>query len=197
MTSAINFSPSDRSGGLDRFIVIMIAFSRLSLGASGILHNLHDGGLFRDNEDLPTCGPTHGTVRIQEGKKLEFGGDGHTKPFTVTYGEVISHEPPLAGRSTTVLHAKSPRWKGVDLVVKISWPGSSERVPENVFLNEAIKKAKSTGDNERVLKHLPGFCSLKTWFSTRTQLTRRLRDCSTTPSLLVKNTSHWGQEVMY
>jgi len=155
VTSAINFSPSDRSGGLDRFIAIMIAFSRLSLGDSGILHNLHDGGLFRDNEDLPTCGPAHGTVRIQEGKRLEFGGDEETEPFTVTYGEVISHEPSLAGRSTTVLHAKSPRWKDVDLVVKISWPGS-ERVPENAFLDEAIKKAKSTDDNEWALKHLPG-----------------------------------------
>ena len=86
---------------------------------------------------------------------MEFGGDEETEPFTVTYGEVISHEPSLAGRSTTVLHAKSPRWKGVDLVVKISWPGS-ERVPENAFLDEAIKKAKSTGDNEWALKHLPG-----------------------------------------
>ena len=155
VSSAISFSPNDSTDGLDKFIAIVIAFSRLSLRDSGILHNLHDGKLFRDNENLPTSEPVCGTVRVQEGNKLEFGGDEETKPFTVTYGEVISHEPSLAGRSTTVLHAKSPRWKGVDLVVKISWPGS-DRVPENAFLDEAIKKAKSTTDNEWALNHLPG-----------------------------------------
>jgi len=154
VTSAINFSPSDPDG-LDKFIAIVIAFSRLSLGDSGILHNLHDGRLFRDNGDLPTSELARDTVRIQEGKKLEFGGDENTGPFTVTYGEVISHEPSLAGRATTVLHATSPRWEDMDLVVKISWPGS-ERVPEHAFLDEAIKKAKSTAKNEWALKHLPG-----------------------------------------
>ena len=154
VTSAINFSPND-PGGSDKFIAIVIAFSRLSLGDSGIFHNLQDGGLFRDNGDLPTSKPEWGAVRIQEGKKLEFGGDENTEPFTVTYGEVISHEPSLAGRATTVLHATSPRWDDIDLVVKISWPGS-ERVSEHAFLDEAIKKAKSTAKNEWALEHLPG-----------------------------------------
>ena len=155
VSSAINFSASDRTGGLDKFIAIVIAFSRLSLRDNGILHNLHDGKLFRDNERLPTSKLAQGMVRMQEGNKLEFGGDGKTEPFTLTYGEVISHEPSLAGRSTAVLHAKSPKWKGVDLVVKISWPGS-DRIPENEFLGEATKKAKSTGaDSEWALNHLP------------------------------------------
>jgi len=154
VTSAINFSPNDPNGS-DKFIAIVIAFSRLSLGDSGILHNLHDGGLFRDNGYLPISRPERGTIRIQEGKKLEFGGDENTEPFTVTYGEVISHEPSLAGRATTVLHATSPKWDSVDLVVKISWPGS-ERVPEQAFLDEAIKKAKSTAKNKWALEHLPG-----------------------------------------
>jgi len=154
VSSAINFSASDRTGGLDRFIAIVIAFSRLSLRDNGILHNLHNGKLFRDNESLPTSKLAQGMVRMQEGNKLEFGGDGKTKPFTLTYGEVISHEPSLAGRSTAVLHAKSPKWKGVDLVVKISWPGS-DRVPENEFLDEATKKAKSTAADEWTLNHLP------------------------------------------
>jgi len=90
---------------------------------------------------------------MQEGNKLEFGGDGETEPFTLTYGEVISHEPSLAGRSTAVLHAKSPKWEGKDLVVKISWPGS-KRVAENAFLDEAIKKAKGT-PGKWALNHLP------------------------------------------
>ncbi|KAF9647592.1 hypothetical protein BDM02DRAFT_3187837 [Thelephora ganbajun] len=46
----------------------------------------------------------------------------------LTYGEVISHEPSPAGRSTAVLHAKSPTWKDIDLVVKISWTGSDRKV---------------------------------------------------------------------
>jgi len=154
VTSAINFSSNDPDGS-DKFIAIVIAFSRLSLGDSGVLHNLHDGGLFRDNGDLATSMPERETVRIQEGNKLEFGGDENTGPFTVTYGEVISHEQSLAGRATTVLHATSPRWEGVDLVVKIGWPGS-ERISEHAFLDEAIKKAKSTAENEWALKHLPG-----------------------------------------
>ena len=154
MSSAINFSATDRAGGLDRFIAIIIAFSRLSLRDNGILHNLHNGKLFRDNENLPISNLVRGAVRVQEGNKLEFGGDEDTGPFTLTYGEVISHEPSLAGRSTAVLHAKSPKWKNLDLVIKISWPGS-ERVPENAFLGKAIKKAKSTPEGEWALNHLP------------------------------------------
>jgi hypothetical protein len=92
---------------------------------------------------------------MQEGNKLEFGGNEETGPFTLTYGEMISHELSLSGRSTAVLHAKSPKWKDVDLVVKISWPGS-ERVAEHVFLDEAVKKAKSTAGGEWALNHLPG-----------------------------------------
>jgi len=53
VSSAINFSVTDRAGGLDKFIAIVIAFSRLSLQDNGILHNLHDGRMFRDNENLP------------------------------------------------------------------------------------------------------------------------------------------------
>jgi hypothetical protein len=34
---------------------------------------------------------------MQEGNKLVFGGRGNTKGFTLTLGEVISHEPSLAG----------------------------------------------------------------------------------------------------
>jgi len=154
VSSAINFSIRDRTGGVDKFIAIVIAFSRLSLRDNGILHDLHDGKLFRDNGSLLTSKPARGAVRIQEGNKLEFGGDENTQPFTLTYGEVISHEPSLAGRSTAVLHARSPKWKDTDLVVKISWP-SSERVAENVFLDEAIKRAESTAGGW-ALNHLPG-----------------------------------------
>ena len=154
VSSAIDFSPSDHTDGLDKFIAIVIAFSRLSLRDNGILHNLHDGKLFRDNENLPTSNLAHGGIRMQEGNKLEFRGDKKTKPFTITYGEVISHEPSLAGRSTAVLHAKCSKWKKLDLVVKISWPGS-DRVAENEFIARAVKTAKSTSANKWALNHLP------------------------------------------
>jgi len=154
VSSAINFSVTDREGGLDKFIAIVIAFSRLSLRDNGILHNLHNGKLFRDNQNLPISDLARGAIRMQEGNKLEFGGNKETGPFTLTYGEVISHEPSLAGRSTVVLHAKSSTWKDVDLVVKISWPGS-ERVAENAFLDKAVNEAESTPEGKWALDHLP------------------------------------------
>ena len=157
VTSAINFSTRDRMGGVDKFIAIVMAFSRLTLRDNGILHNLHDGKLFGGNEaltTLPASGLTHGAVRIQAGRKLEFGGDEKTGPFTLTYGDVIANEPSLTGRSTVVLHAKSSKWKGVDLVVKISWP-SSQRDSEHKFLNKATEIAESAPEHKWALNHLP------------------------------------------
>ena len=150
VSSAIDFSPSKSKDGLDKLIAIVIAFSRLSLCDNGILHNLHDGNLFQDNENLPISDLKDGAVRMQEGNKLVFGGE---KPFTLTYGEVISHEPSLAGRSTVVLHAKATRWKKLGLVVKISWPGS-KRIAENEFIAKAVETAKQKL-NKWALKHLP------------------------------------------
>ena len=154
VSSGINFSSGDRTGGLDKFIAIVIAFSRLSLRNNGILYDLHDGKLFRDNEKLSILKLAPGAMRMQEGNRLEFGGDGNTEPFTLTLGEAIFRDPSLAGRSTTVLHAKSSTWEGLDLVVKIGWP-SSDRVAETAFLTKAVKTAESTATDRWALKHLP------------------------------------------
>ena len=97
VSSAIGFSTADPKDELDRFIAIVIAFSRLSLSESGILHNLHNGKLFESNKNLPTSKVISGTVCVQQGNTLEFGGDGKTEPFTLTYGETVFHEPSLAG----------------------------------------------------------------------------------------------------
>ena len=67
---------------------------------------------------------------------------------------MISHEPSLAGRATAVLHATSPKWEDLDLVVKVSWPGS-DRVAENEFLAKAVETANSTTANKWVHNHLP------------------------------------------
>ena len=152
VSSAISFSASDRTGGLDKFIAIVIGFSRLSLHNNGILHNPRHGKPFQDNENVLTSSLAPGAVRAQEGNKLEFGGD--EKTFTLTHGEIISHDPSLAGRSTVVLRAKSPTWKSLDLVVKISWP-SSDRVGEDKFLATAVSMAKGTAANKWALMHLP------------------------------------------
>ena len=154
VSSAIGFTTYDSEEGLDRFIAIGIAFGRLSLKDSGILHNLHNGKLFRDNEKLTTSVLPPGAMQAREGNKLEFGGDGKTQPFTLTMGEVIAHEPSLAGRSTAVLHATSPAWESLKLVVKISWPGS-ERVAEHEFLARAVAVANSSAERKWALKHLP------------------------------------------
>jgi len=155
VSSAINFTARDWKDGLDKFIAIVIAFSRLSLRDNGVLHDLHKGKLFRDNKKLVTSDIPRGTLRMQEGNELALGGDGKTGPFTLKFGEVISHEPSLAGRATAVLHAKpSTLWKDINLVVKISWPGS-DRVAENKFLERAVETAKSSPGDNWALNHLP------------------------------------------
>jgi hypothetical protein len=154
VSSALSFAESEPSVGLDKFIAIVIAFGRLSLSDNGILHDLDKRKLFSDNEKLVKRKTPKGAVKIQNGKKLEFGGNEETGTFTVTLGEVISHEPSLAGRATAVLHGRSPKWRGRRLVVKISWPGSN-RAAESKLLHEATSKANSTTDNEWALDHLP------------------------------------------
>jgi hypothetical protein len=154
VSSAINFGSKGREDGLDKLIAILIAFDRLSLRESGVLHDLCDTKLFQDNGILSTTRPDpHSEAAcIQEGKSLKLGRkDG--KKFTVTYGKVISHEPSLVGRSTAVLHATSPDLKGTELVVKISWPGSS-RASESEFLEKAIEEAEGTAD-KWALNHIP------------------------------------------
>ena len=153
VSSAISFSAKSPEGGLDKFIAIVIAFGRLTLCDNGILHNPHDSELFNDNEKLVTQVP-RGAVKMQDGNELMFGGDEETGPFTLTLGDVISHEPSLAGRSTAVLHAKCEKWKNINLVVKISWP-SSERKVEHKFLRKATLKAGETPKDRWALKHLP------------------------------------------
>jgi len=152
VSSAINFSRKNEEG-LDKLIAIVIAFNRLTLRDSGILHDLRGGRLFRDNEKLLISDLPSGAMEVQEGNTLEFV-DNKIGAFTLTYGEVISHEPSLVGRATAVLEAKSPMWKDVDLVVKISWPGS-KRKAENELLDKAIETAKSSPGDEWALKHLP------------------------------------------
>ena len=151
VSSAIDFSSGNLAGGLDKFIAIVIAFGRLSLSNNGILYDLHDSELFQDNKKLLTSDLTQGAVRVQEGNKLNFKINGRT--ITVTCGEVISHEPSLAGRSTAVLHATSARWWRTNLVIKISWPGSN-RVAENEFLARATEVADRT-PHKWALNHLP------------------------------------------
>ena len=152
VSSAIAFSTADDVEGLNKLIAIVIAFGRLSLRDNGILHELGDGKLFLDNEELPKSEPPPTSVQIQEGNQLEFRRNKTAEPFTLTYGEVISHEPSLAGRATAVLHATSPEWEDVDLVVKISWPGSG-RVPEDKLVDQAIRQAKRT--DRWAINHLP------------------------------------------
>ena len=152
VSSAINFSRKDEKG-LDKLIAIVIAFNRLTPRDNGILHNLQDGKLFRNNKKLLKSTLPSEARKMQEGNELKLVDD-KLGAFTLTYGEVISHEPSLVGRATAVLEAKSAKWKDVDLVVKISWPGS-ERTAENEFLAKAVEIAKSSPADEWALKHLP------------------------------------------
>ncbi|KAF9780568.1 hypothetical protein BJ322DRAFT_1083849 [Thelephora terrestris] len=152
VSSAIKFTSNDKGDGLDKLIAIMIAFTRLSLCDNGILHNLTGSKLFQDNQQLVTSNEKSKVLSVQKGRKLELEKDG--KSLTLTYGDVISHEPSLVGRATAVLHATSPKWQDKDLVVKISWPGA-RRTSESEFLKKAIEEAKRTPDQWAV-NHLPG-----------------------------------------
>ena len=159
VSSAINFSAADRTGGLDKFIAIAIAFSHLTLRDSCDCTHRNPCGskLFEDNRippPVPASDLEHGTIGIQGTHKLVFGGNEETGEFTLTLGDVIANEPSLTGRSTAVLCAESSKWKGRDLVVKISWP-SSEGVAEHKFLDRAKEVAKSTPEHNWALQHLP------------------------------------------
>ena len=101
--------------------------------------------LSKENRDPTTCNLDRGVLRVREGRRLDFGGDEETGPFALTYDQVIHNESLLAGRSTKVLHAASPEWEGVDLVVKIYWPEVG-RASEIGFLRKAIKEKKNSTD---------------------------------------------------
>ena len=154
MSSAIAFSTTDNVEGLDKFIMIVITFGRLYLCNSGILHGLKDSKLFWDSEKLPKLMPPPNMVQSQEGNQLEFRGNKTTKPFTLTYGKVISHNPLLARWAMAVLHTTSQKWKNLNLVVKISWP-SSGRALEDKLVDQAITRAKGAVIDRWAINHLP------------------------------------------
>jgi hypothetical protein len=149
VSSAINFSARD-TDGTEKFIAIMIAFSRLSLSDNGILHDIRGGTLFSGNEELPSSNLVGRVGEIQYGRKLVLNNG--SKTLALKYGNLISHEPSLVGRATAVLHAESEELS--NLVVKVSWPGS-ERVAENEFLQRARDVANSRAEYKWALNHLP------------------------------------------
>ena len=116
VSSAINFSEGD---GLDKFIANVITFYRLSFRQNGILDTFSgDNAELVKNPYIPEDNKV-----VQRGNTLKFLG-GDSPEFTVTLGEVISHDPATVGRSTVVLGAASDHWSTPNLVIKISWPGS-------------------------------------------------------------------------
>ena len=143
VSSAINFSSGD---GLDRFIALVIAFHRLSLQQSGIMESLvNENAEMVMDPDVP-----------KEYKGVHTGnelGPVPKGPFTLTLGKVISLETSAVGRSTEVVKAKSDKWPGVKLVIKIGWP-TSDLVPETTFLKKAAEEAEKS-DGRWAMMHLP------------------------------------------
>jgi hypothetical protein len=146
VSSAINFSNAE---GLDKFIAVVIAFYRLSFKENGILDML-----LPNNAELVKNPKVPEDYRVVHRKReLELISDRSKKPFKVVLGDVISRDPATVGRSTVVLKAKSDEWRGINLVVKVSWPGRG-RVPEGEFLKKAVEEAEKT-DGRWAKKHLP------------------------------------------
>ena len=148
VSSAINFSQGD---GMDKFIATILAFHCLSLDQNGILETqVPRNAKILLQSDVPDA------YVVQKGSDLVFPEKEGRKEFTVQLGEVISRDPAMIGRSTVVLNATSDglegKWKGIPLVVKISWP-TSTREAETTFLEKASKEAK--GKHAWALKHLP------------------------------------------
>lgn len=118
VSSAIAFSRSGDVEGLEKFIVIVIAFCRLSPRANDILYGLH-GKLFRDNWKLLKSKLAPKTVRIREEKSWSSGetskrGGPHSH---TARSSLTSHRWPdgrrryfpqrLRGFSTSILWSKS------------------------------------------------------------------------------------------
>ena len=150
VSSAIDFLDT---AGLDKFIAVLIAFNRLSLAENGILDPT-GGKPFTENQTLLESNEVQTPSLMQEKKKLTFEKKGKEPAFSITYGEVISHEPSLAGRGTAVLHAQCSRWRRNKLVVKISWPGA-KRAAEHDFVYKATEIAKNNDDHNWAVNHLP------------------------------------------
>ncbi len=77
----------------------------------------------------------------------------------VTLDRIISRHPGIVGRDTCVVEAASEhkKWKGKQLIVKISWPDIS-RTPEADFVEKAREKARTMTQGKRpvwALDHLP------------------------------------------
>ena len=146
VSSAINFS---RGYGLDHFITVVIALYCLSLKENGAL-----GAFPMDNIRLVTkSNLSSDDEAVQSPNQLELTEDGSNRKFTVTLGNVISHDSAIIGRSTLVLKAGSERWPNTNLVVKVSWPKVGWGA-ESEFLEKAIEEAKKT-EGGWATKHLP------------------------------------------
>ena len=146
VSSAINFSEGE---GLEKFIAVIIAFRRLSLKENGILDNV-----VKESPVLVKNPKIHKKdKKVQDGSRLVFPKDKSQDEFTAILGEVISRGPAVIGRSTVVLGVKSERWPGIELVIKVSWPGSG-RVPESKFVKKAMEEVEKTS-GKWAAKHLP------------------------------------------
>jgi hypothetical protein len=152
VSSAIDFLDT-QGGGLDKFIAVLIAFSRLSIADNGILDSTN-GKPFIENGALLVSNEVQKHAKMQENKTLKLKDN--KGEFTVTYGKVISHDPSLAGRGTSVLQVADcsrAEWSD-DLVIKISWPGE-KRIAEQDFITKARNTAKSDKSHAWAFNHLP------------------------------------------
>ena len=144
VSSAIKFSEGD---GKDKFIATVIAFHCLSLEQNGILETL-----LPENAKMVSKVKFEPEKIIQSQNEIHLRGNKKLGEVRVKLGTVISRDPAMIGRSTTVLNATSDTWSGEALVVKASWPTSS-RQSEMDFLTKATGMAK--GEHAWAENHLP------------------------------------------
>ena len=144
VSSAIKFSEGD---GKDKFIATIIAFHCLSLEQNGILKTL-----IPQNAEIVSKAKFESDKMVQMGSEIHLQGNKELGEVTVKLGTVISRDPAMVGRSTTVLNATSDKWKEKALVVKVSWPTSC-RESETEFLDVATGMAE--GEHAWAANHLP------------------------------------------
>ena len=149
VSSAIDFAKEEHEGK-DKFIATIIAFHCLTPTQHGIIGS---EVLDFDNTELVKRNWVGEDRVVQSGKVLHFLND-KIKDVDVILEDVVSREPAVIGRSTVVLNARieAELWKGLPLVVKVSWP-TSGRVSETSFIRKAHEKA--VGNHKWAADHLP------------------------------------------
>lgn len=150
-------TPISISENTNLFCAMIVAIHRLTLPQRGVMEGLMEGRFLKNYNEYTTSMDDDPTTLFFDGKlRLRRGVQGK-KQIVLKLGRVLLRQPGLIGRGTCVIEATSDHedWKGLQLVVKISWP-SVDRTSEVEFVNDILATADKLGAEAKWVKdHLP------------------------------------------